>query len=85
MERTIQYRTSGTCCQLIQVKYDEDKVLDVDFIGGCHGNLQGIKKLIQGMSIDEVIVKLSGIQCGNKPTSCPDQLARCLAEIKSKI
>jgi uncharacterized protein (TIGR03905 family) len=82
MEKVIQYRTSGTCCQMIQVKTDGNVILDVDFLGGCNGNLSGIKNLVCGMPIDEVISKLSGIKCGSKPTSCPDQLARCLSEIK---
>lgn len=85
MEKVIQYKTSGTCCQLMQVKIDGDVVLDVDFLGGCNGNLQGIKKLVTGMKIDDIIEKLSGITCGSKNTSCPDQLAKCLNEIKSKI
>ena len=84
MEKTVQYRTSGTCCQLMQVKYENDIISDVDFIGGCNGNLQGIKQLIKGMKIEDVINKLSGIKCGSKPTSCPDQLARCLSQILQK-
>lgn len=67
----------------MQVKFDGDKIVDVDFLGGCNGNLTGIKKLVQGMPIDEVISRLSGITCGDKPTSCPDQLAKCLKEISS--
>ncbi|MBQ5562444.1 MAG: TIGR03905 family TSCPD domain-containing protein [Clostridia bacterium] len=54
-------------------------------MGGCHGNLQGISKLVQGMTIDEVIDRLKGIKCGFKPTSCPDQLAKALEEYKNKI
>ena len=79
MEKTIQYKTEGTCCQLMQVIVDDDRIKDVDFIGGCNGNLKGIKSLIKGMKIEEVISKLSGIKCGSKPTSCPDQLAKCLS------
>ena len=85
MEKTIQYKTTGTCCQMMQVKYDGDTIVDVDFLGGCHGNLQGIKSLIKGMKINDVIDKLSGIKCGSKPTSCPDQLARCLSEVMQSI
>lgn len=85
MEKVIQYETIGTCCRLMQVKFDGDKIVDVDFLGGCSGNLLGIKSLVKGMSIDEVIDKLSGIRCGDKPTSCPDQLAKCLKEIKSRV
>ena len=85
MEKIYQYKTSGTCCQLMQVKTDGEILIDVDFLGGCNGNLQGIKSLVKGMPIDEVIAKLSGISCNGKPTSCPDQLARCLSEVKSKV
>ena len=80
MERVIQYQTSGTCCRLMQVKLDNNKIVDVDFIGGCPGNLLGIKQLIKGMSIEEVISKFSGVRCGDKSTSCPDQLAKCLKQ-----
>lgn len=78
----IQYRTCGTCCQLMQVKIEDDRIVDVDFYGGCNGNLKGIKSLIIGMNIDDVIKKLEGITCGGKTTSCPDQLAKCLIEYK---
>lgn len=82
-ERVIQYNTTGTCCKMMQVKLDGDKLVDVDFMGGCSGNLQGIRSLVKGMSIDEVIEKLSGIPCGSKSTSCPDQLAKCLSEVRT--
>lgn len=84
MAEVIQYRTSGTCCQMMQVKVADDKIEDVEFLGGCNGNLKGIKSLVKGMKIDDVIEKLQGIQCGAKPTSCPDQLAQCLIAYKSK-
>lgn len=80
----IQYRTVGTCCQLMQVAIQDGKVVDAEFIGGCNGNLKGIKSLIKGMPIDDVIEKLQGITCNSKPTSCPDQLAKCLIEYKSQ-
>ncbi len=80
----IQYKTEGTCCQMMQIALQDGKILDADFYGGCNGNLKGIRSLIQGMSIDEVIDRLGGIKCGNKNTSCPDQLARCLIEYKQK-
>ena len=60
------------------------KVYNIEFIGGCNGNLKGIGAICEGMSIDEIIDKLSGIKCGFKSTSCPDQLARALAEAKNK-
>lgn len=86
MEKVIQYNTQGTCCKLMQVKINEDEVItDVNFLGGCPGNLLGISQLVKGMKIDDVISKFSGIRCGDKPTSCPDQLAKCLSEFKAKV
>ncbi len=84
-EDVIQYQTHGTCCQAMQVKIENNTIKDVDFFGGCNGNLKGIKSLVTGMNIDDVIAKLQGITCGPKPTSCPDQLAKCLVEYKNKI
>ena len=60
------------------------KVYDVEFLGGCNGNLQGIGKLVEGMEVDEVISRLEGIRCGMKPTSCPDQLATALKKAKEE-
>jgi len=85
MSQVIQYRTSGTCCQLMQVEIENDIILNVNFLGGCNGNLNGIKSLITGMNINDVIVKLKGITCGSKSTSCPDQLAQCLITYKQQI
>lgn len=82
--KIIEYETRGTCCQLMRVAIQDDKIADVEFFGGCNGNLKGIKSLIKGMKIDDVIEKLQGITCGPKPTSCPDQLAKCLIEYKNK-
>ena len=69
----------------MQVKYDGNVIKDVDFLGGCPGNLFGIKSLVKGMKIEDVIEKFSGIKCGDKPTSCPDQLAKCLSEVLQNI
>lgn len=77
------YKTSGTCSQLIEIETDGDIVKDVKFIGGCHGNTQGVAALVTGMKIDDVISKLKGIKCGMRNTSCPDQLARALEAIKA--
>ncbi len=82
---TFTYRTMGTCSQKIDIELDGTTVKNVKFLGGCAGNLQGIASLVKGMEIDEVIDRLSGIRCGFKPTSCPDQLARALTEIKGRI
>ena len=81
--RHIQYRTQGTCSQLIDVTADENDIIrDVAFYGGCNGNLQGISRLVIGQKIDDVIQRLNGIRCGAKPTSCPDQLCRALEQLK---
>lgn len=81
----MDYRTRGTCSQLIHFELDGDIVKNVQFLGGCHGNLQGIGKLVEGMKADDVIERLQGIRCGSKTTSCPDQLARALAQATGKM
>ncbi len=75
------YKTTGTCSKQISFELDdENKIRNVSFAGGCHGNLQGVSRLVEGMSADEVISRCAGIRCGFKPTSCPDQLATALRE-----
>ena len=74
------YKTKGTCSQRILFEIEDNKVRNVTYIGGCHGNLQGIGRLVEGMDIHEVIERLEGIHCGMKPTSCPDQLSKALKE-----
>ena len=77
-----EYKTSGTCAGKIVLDIENGIVENVRFIGGCHGNTQGISKLVEGMSVDEVINRLEGIRCGMKSTSCPDQLAKALIAAK---
>ena len=72
------YRTKGTCSQMISFDVEDNKVHNVQFFGGCNGNLKGIGSLVEGMDIDEVISRVEGIKCGMKQTSCPDQLAQAL-------
>ena len=79
-----EYRTKGTCSQRILFEIVDGKLKNVQFLGGCNGNLQGISKLVEGMDVDEVIGKVEGIHCGMKPTSCPDQLAKALKEAKER-
>ena len=79
-----EYKTKGTCSQRILFEIEDGKVKNVQFIGGCNGNLQGISKLVEGMPADEVIERIKGIHCGMKPTSCPDQLANALSEALNK-
>lgn len=85
MSDTINYQTHGTCCKRINLQIENDIIQDVEFLGGCSGNLGGIRKLVIGQNINDVAQKLRGIPCGTKSTSCPDQLALCLLEyIKQK-
>lgn len=78
MSEIINYKTQGTCCQMINIEIENSVIKDIEFVGGCNGNLKGIRSLVIGMEINEVAKKLKGILCGSKPTSCPDQLATCL-------
>ena len=79
-----QYRTQGTCSEMIEFEIVDGKLHNVQFYGGCHGNLQGIGKLVEGMDANEVIAKLGGIRCGYKDTSCPDQLSRAIMTAMKK-
>ena len=80
-----EYKTKGTCSQMIFFDVEENKIHNVEYLGGCNGNLQGIGRLVEGMDIDEAIRRLDGIQCGAKPTSCPDQLANALKKAKEQL
>ena len=75
-----EYKTSGTCSQRILFDVVDGKVKNVQFIGGCNGNLKGIAALVEGMNVQDVIARVEGIQCGMKSTSCPDQLAQALKQ-----
>ena len=77
------YKTKGTCSREIAFEIEDGKVKNVQFFGGCNGNLKGIAALVDGMDIDEVITRVEGIRCGSKVTSCPDQLAQALKEAKN--
>ena len=72
------YQTCGTCSTRIHIDVENDVVKEVSYEGGCNGNLQGISRLVEGMPVEEAIRRLSGIRCGFKSTSCPDQLAKAL-------
>ena len=78
----ISYHTKGVCSRQIDVETDGDVIVSVKFTGGCSGNTQGVAALVVGMTVDEAIERLSGIRCGFKTTSCPDQLTKALAELK---
>lgn len=76
-----QYQTQGTCSRQIDIDIENGIIKDVHFTGGCNGNLQGIGRLVVGMKPQDVIARLEGVNCGNKGTSCPDQLSRALKAI----
>ena len=77
------FKTKGTCAQMISFDVENNKLSNVQFYGGCNGNLKGIGSLVDGMDIDDVIARLEGIKCGMKQTSCPDQLAAALKAVKN--
>ncbi|MBD5105911.1 MAG: TIGR03905 family TSCPD domain-containing protein [Lachnospiraceae bacterium] len=74
----MKYKPVGVCSSSIDIQVENDTIKSVSFTGGCNGNLQGISSLVQGMKPEEAIMKLKGIKCGYKNTSCPDQLAIAL-------
>ena len=80
-----EYKTQGTCSQRIFFDIEDGKVKNVQFLGGCNGNLKGIGSLVDGMDIDDVISRLEGTTCGLKVTSCPDQLAKALKAAKAQM
>ena len=75
-----EYKTKGTCSQKIFFDVEDGKVHNVQFVGGCNGNLKGIGALVEGQKVEDVIARLEGIHGGMKSTSCPDQLAKALKE-----
>ena len=81
---TYTYTPKGVCSRQFEFDVEDGIVKSVKIMGGCHGNLQGIAALLKGMSVDEAITRLSGIKCGMKPTSCPDQIAKGLESIKNQ-
>ncbi len=82
MIQKISHTCVGTCSRQIDVEVEDGVILNVAFTGGCHGNTQGISALTRGMKVDEVIARMEGINCRNKGTSCPDQLAQALKKTK---
>jgi uncharacterized protein (TIGR03905 family) len=75
------YKTRGTCSREIHIEVENDIITDIKFVGGCHGNTQGIASLVKGMKVQDVIQKTEGIDCGGRGTSCPDQLAKALKSL----
>ena len=77
---TIVYKPKGTCSQLIEIKVEDGIIHEVKFTNGCPGNLLAIGELVKGMKVSDAIERLDGIKCGNKKTSCGDQLAQALKQ-----
>jgi len=73
-----KYPVSGVCSRAVSFEIENDIIVKAEFEGGCHGNTQGVARLVEGMNVHEAIRRLKGIRCGYKDTSCPDQLARAL-------
>lgn len=76
----ISYKTRGVCSQFMNIDIENEIIRNVEIIGGCDGNLQGICALVKGKKAEDVIHMLEGIRCGAKSTSCPDQLAKALKQ-----
>lgn len=78
----VDYRPVGVCSKQMRLEVEDGRVKSMEIVGGCHGNGQGLTRLVEGMEVDEVIRRLEGIHCGFKKTSCPDQLAQALKNMK---
>ena len=80
-----EYKTKGTCSQKIFFDIEDNKVKNVQFVGGCNGNLKGICQLLKGMKAEDAIERMKGTLCGSKPTSCPDQIAKNLKKALAEM
>ncbi len=76
------YKLSGTCCKEVGLDINNGIIDKIDFVGGCPGNLLGLKILVEGSKTEDIISKLHGVPCGSKSTSCPDQLAKILKNLQ---
>lgn len=81
----MRYKPTGVCSQAIDIEVENNIIKSVQFTGGCSGNTQGVSRLVEGMDVDEAIRRLSGIKCGFRSTSCPDQLSKALAQYKESV
>ena len=82
--KTLEYHPQDVCSRLYKISVDEGKIVDIEIVGGCQGNLRGIRSLLKGMDVIEAIKRLEGIEChGSRTgkTSCPDQIAKALKAI----
>ncbi|MFR9620545.1 MAG: TIGR03905 family TSCPD domain-containing protein [Rikenellaceae bacterium] len=81
MEHKFSYTPQGVCCRKMEISVDGDTITGVTFYGGCNGNLKGVAALVKGAKVSDVIARLSGIDCGGRGASCPDQLAKALSQL----
>ena len=82
---TYTFQPQGVCSRAMMVEVDEQGVIqEMQVLGGCNGNLQGISRLVKGMKAEDAIARMQGIHCGGKPTSCPDQLSIALTQALEK-
>ena len=79
------YKTYGVCSHTIKFKINGNIITDIEFFGGCNGNLKAISKLVDGLTVDQIVEKLKGNTCGNKGTSCADQLAIAVSKAYDEI
>jgi len=84
VKKRIEFIPNGVCSSKMIIEVDGDIISYIEIVGGCPGNSMGISKLCVGMDIDEVIERLDGVDCRGRGTSCPDQLAKALIELKNK-
>ena len=80
-----EYTTKGTCSRTIFFDIEDGKLHNVQFIGGCNGNLKGISRLLKGMKAEDAIARMEGTTCGPRPTSCPDQIAKNLKKALAEL
>jgi uncharacterized protein (TIGR03905 family) len=78
------YKTKGTCSTKITFDLDGDRVRNIEFTGGCNGNLKAIQKLVDGFTVEQISAQLGGILCGRRPTSCGDQLAKAVQKASAE-
>lgn len=78
-----EFQPRGVCSRLIGVELEGDTVANVQFVGGCDGNLKAISKLVKGQKVDDVVAVLEGNTCGRRPTSCADQMCKALREAQA--
>ena len=80
-----EYKTENTCSQIISFDIDGNVITNIEFYGGCNGNLKAIAKLLEGTAVEEIEEKLLGNTCGRRPTSCADQLARAVRKAYEEL